>query len=110
MPPSPDNNESRIGMRELPCACASCLRDDYDACVLRNIVGTMNCSTMYFKEKAGCPDSLTLPLAGYNIPVLKAFLKLYNVKLPKTQNKADLILTITQFLPQYLNVEVPANE
>ena len=110
MPPLPDG-EHRIGMRLLPCPCEGCLRDDYDACSNRNLVSTMSVSVMRYKRRPEAPDRLVLPLQQYKVDVLKAFVKLHDLKLPHQCSKKDDIITfITNSLAMHIDNNDLPNE
>lgn len=93
---------SSIGMRMLPCPCAECIRGIYDACSNVRIVGDMKYQEMKHIAEVDVPDTLSMPLTSYTIAILKAFLKHHNIKLPRKQNKVDLISCITSSLGDFV--------
>lgn len=110
MPPLLDG-QHRIGMRQLPCPCAGCLRDDYDACSNRNLVSTMSFNVMRYKNRPEAPHRLALPLQQYTVDVLKAFAKLYDLKLPNLCTKKDDIITfISNSLAMHIGNDDEPNE
>jgi hypothetical protein len=78
---------------------------NYVLCCNRHIVGEMLTHDIKTKAPAVCPDILEVPISQYSVPILKAFVKMYNDnKLPKDQRKPCLIRFIRDNFPDCISI------
>jgi hypothetical protein len=93
---------SRIQLRNLPCPCENCFNEMYEICTNRCIVKAFKVVPL---KQIVAGEYLQLPLESnkaYTKAVLKAFLTQYNIRVPGTLNRHDLINRVLTHLVEYL--------
>ena len=94
----------KLNMRELPCPCGFCFAEHHALCSNLEIVPQFKEFTMR-EVITDAPEYLQLPLEDkkeYSVRVLKAFAKRYNLRVPGSIKKDDLIALILRQLTEYL--------
>lgn len=93
---------SALTLRELPCPCSYCCTGRYEHCTNMCVVGEFRGIAMSAVEY-DCPEFLQLPLTGYTIKFMKAFMRKHEVRIPaRVTKKNDIIQLMMQTLGDYM--------
>jgi hypothetical protein len=106
----PVGDVPQLSLRYLPCPCECCRDENYGQCGNAAIVGEMKTSSITFKQPAECPDRLETPLNQYINDILRAFIKMYENKVPaRLTTKAQLVKHILDNHQEFVHVPDDAN-